>query len=141
LNIWNKFCCFFYLLTLSTVTCLAQTYNGPKFQENTLIDLKMMDAPILAPQPLYLSPIILPSHKFLQKNDNGGGYRLTFSQESPNYLGSISLLRPDFAIQHQPFFCTQEYKIEKATGIPLRFRVGSLQECDWLEGKAGAVQP
>lgn len=33
------------------------------------------------------------------------------------------------------FFCRNEWKFEKATGIPLRIRLGGLQQCDWLEGK------
>jgi hypothetical protein len=100
-----------------------------------------MDAFSTAPQNLFLSPIILPSHKFLQKNDNWSGYRLTIFLEPPKSLDATSLLRPDFTIQHLPFFCHQEYKVEKATGLPLRFRVGSLQECDYLEGKPGVAQP
>ena len=33
------------------------------------------------------------------------------------------------------FFCKQEIKFEKATKIPFKFRLGSVQECDRLEGK------
>jgi hypothetical protein len=41
----------------------------------------------------------------------------------------------NYYLQNIGIFCKQEWKFEKATKIPLRIRVGSLQQCNWLEGK------
>ena len=41
----------------------------------------------------------------------------------------------NYYLQNIGIICKQEWKFEKATKIPLRFRLGSLQQCNWLEGK------
>jgi hypothetical protein len=37
--------------------------------------------------------------------------------------------------------CKAELKLEKTTNIPFRFRLGSLQQTDYLEGKPNAQKP
>lgn len=37
--------------------------------------------------------------------------------------------------------CKVEFRLEKATGVPFRFRLGSLQQTDYLERKPNAVNP
>ena len=41
----------------------------------------------------------------------------------------------NFSIKNLPFFCDKEYKLEKLTKIPFRFRLGSVAYCDKMEGK------
>jgi hypothetical protein len=41
----------------------------------------------------------------------------------------------NFSVCKYGFFCKKELVIEKATKIPLRVRLGSLQQCNYYEGK------
>ena len=51
---------------------------------------------------------------------------------SPNMMVSTSFYSNNLA-----FFCRQELKFEKVTKIPFKFRLGSVQQVDYLEGKKG----
>lgn len=46
-----------------------------------------------------------------------------------------TFLPGDFYAKQLGFFCRQEIKFDKATKIPFRFRLGSVEQCDRLEGK------
>jgi hypothetical protein len=47
----------------------------------------------------------------------------------------VPVIANNFYSQHLAFFCRRELQFEKATNIPLRFRLGSLAWCDYLEAK------
>jgi hypothetical protein len=44
-------------------------------------------------------------------------------------------LPADFYVTRLGFFCKEEIKFQKLTKIPFRFRLGSVEECDRMEGK------
>ena len=52
-----------------------------------------------------------------------------------NYVSPTMLVSPNFYSSNLAFFCRQEIKFEKSTKIPLKFRLGSMQQVDYLEGK------
>ncbi len=60
---------------------------------------------------------------------------------SPNPLqvvehdGSITIIPRDFYFSNVGFFCKKEVQIEKRLGLPVRFRLGSVDACNFLEGK------
>ena len=47
----------------------------------------------------------------------------------------MPFLSPNYYASHLGFFCQQEIKIAKSAKIPLKFRLGSIEDCDRLEGK------
>jgi len=55
-----------------------------------------------------------------------------------SYTKPTISISPGFYAANLGFFCKQEIKFEKATKIPFKFRLGSVQQCDWMEGKPNA---
>ncbi|WP_290794272.1 hypothetical protein [Flavihumibacter sp. UBA7668] len=51
------------------------------------------------------------------------------------FLPNNVRLAPDFILQQWGIICVGEYRFEKKTGLPLRFRLGSLDYVNRLEGK------
>ncbi len=58
---------------------------------------------------------------------------------SPYAAGSATAsptsLEPDYYTRHFGYFCKKELQFEKATAIPLKFRLGTLDYVNKLEGK------
>ena len=76
---------------------------------------------------------------FLQKNTlNSSIFPVPFTpplSTAINLQTVKQIIPADFYTCNIGFFCKKELLIEKATKIPLRFRLGSLQQCNYYEGK------
>ena len=58
-----------------------------------------------------------------------------FANSTSLLLKTKEVITPDFYVRQLPFFCRQEIKFEKTIKIPFRFRVGSVEDCNRMEGK------
>ncbi len=57
----------------------------------------------------------------------------------PVITGSpVFVIGPDYYTQNFGFFCKKELQFEKVTKVPFKFRLGSVQDCDRMEGKKTA---
>jgi hypothetical protein len=83
----------------------------------------------------------LPGEKagFVSRNkENSGIFDLSGSPVSTGFVGTGSLIKtipPNIFYLQSGAVCKMEWKLEKATRIPFRFRLGSLADCNALEGK------
>jgi len=50
-------------------------------------------------------------------------------------INSIKILDQNYYTSHLGFMCKKELALEKLTKVPLRLRLGSMQQCNYLEGK------
>lgn len=53
----------------------------------------------------------------------------------PQAFNVKQFISRDYYVKHLGLFCEKEFQFEKATKIPFRFRLGSLEYCNKMEGK------
>jgi hypothetical protein len=56
-------------------------------------------------------------------------------QGSSDKMNIMQIVPGDYYVRHFGFVCKKEWQFEKTTHVPLRFRLGSLDYCNSLEGK------
>jgi len=67
---------------------------------------------------------------FFEKKE--GPYSLVyFSQD----ILHLYIINPGFTVSQYGFFCKKELQLEKMLEFPIRFRLGSLEYVNWMEGK------
>ncbi|MEO5782497.1 MAG: hypothetical protein ABIQ07_04450 [Ginsengibacter sp.] len=103
---WNKICGIISIIFFTAITCNAQV---PDTGKNLIAKTYKYNFS----RPLALNNI----------NSNN------------KYLSPFTVIPQDYYTQHFGIMCKKELAIEKATKIPFRFRIGSLQQCNYLEGK------
>lgn len=82
---------------------------------------------------------------YFQQSKRKTGQKQVTHAKPVVYIGPLipSIIAADFYTRNFGFFCKKELQFEKATKIPLRFRLGSLQYNNYLEGKinSGILPP
>jgi hypothetical protein len=105
---WNKFCG----LVIFFLILAAPSYGQNSLHQSNFVPKKILDSSY---------------YQFVFYNPLSINKEIKINPEVP----------PDFATCKYGFFCKQEMKFEKATNIPIRIRLGSLQQCNYYEGKTG----
>ena len=77
--------------------------------------------------PIKIQQLSLSKRLTMQINSN-----LSLPELFPT---SMQVISPNYYTDRLGYFCKQEIKFEKSTRVPLRFRLGSVADCDRLEGK------
>src|SRR6185312_1987151 len=110
MKFWNKLCAIVLFLLLTGSCIYAQNNISVKLKYNTFA----------VKNKLNISDSVF--HQAIAAFIGTG-----FQQSRP-------LIAENFSTACYGFFCMQELKIEKITRIPFRFRLGSLQQCNYYEG-------
>lgn len=129
---WNKFCGLNLLFFISTNFSYAQLQPEP-LTTNTKISLN--NKPFVS-QPVFNTHFQKKlSTSYPQTAGKGlNQNEAVFSQQNLNQTSSV-FIPANLATCNYGFFCREEIKIEQAVNIPIRFRLGSLEQCNYYEGK------
>jgi hypothetical protein len=85
-----------------------------------------------------VAPIKIPGNELSQNKYPKSLLKVTntsLNKELLSFSRPLAVIPQNYYTQHFGIMCKKELALEKATKIPFRFRLGSLQQCNYLEGK------
>ena len=80
--------------------------------------------------PRYAESIPNANVSSVGAGNNGAGNNYA----SLSRVAAVSIQK-DFYVKNFGFFCRKELQLEKSVRFPVRLRLGSLEQCNTLEGK------
>lgn len=83
---------------------------------------------------IFVEELVLAQKKDYFKENSSGILQTATAIVLPS-KPLLKSIPENFYLQNIGVICKKEWKFEKATKIPLKVRVGSLQQCNWMEGK------
>ena len=125
------------------VVLLLMLFTGEIFAQNEIVKNKSL---LILPDTLLhikRTPTtfksLLDKPPFTLASNSCIPHKLSYIQGTNILFDSIKL--KSMYVKTLGIICKAEYKFEKVTLIPLRFRVGSLDYTNYLEQKPNAVKP
>jgi hypothetical protein len=108
---WNKICAIFGFSIFFISSLVAQNKTEEYQRPQSPVKLSFFNS----------QPICLPAYRILIQNTTRQEINKTLSFQKPSIKQGI--------------FCHLEMKLQNVTAIPFRFRLGSLAQCNYYEGK------
>lgn len=133
---WNKFCGLFAFFLIFSISILAQnSFNSFSAKDNFLLKTSFFAFNNKEKLISFNNSFInFNKRAHLNKSKNHFSSNKSFDDFTYGLVDNYTI-PGDFSTCKYGFFCRQELKIEKATNIPLRIRLGSLEQCNYYEGK------
>ncbi len=110
---WNKVCASLFFFFFISSTSFSQMNADISLKEKTIFQNRVS-----------FSDFSLPKNNIIRSD-----YPLHMN------LKPDLKITPDQVSCKYGFFCKNEWKLEKTTKLPFRFRVGSLEQCDFYENR------
>ena len=118
----------FYKIIVFAAFCLLPGIISAQNQVNITLGRVIFSSDSVAPVSMYKLRKKLPTTGFHVVNHPKVAIKPVF--QAPNVVSTIS---NNYYTQRFGFFCKRELMVEKTTGIPFRFRLGSLDYCNKIE--------
>jgi len=86
---------------------------------------------------IFVANAVFAQQKYIKANAiKHFGKSYSYSPVPTGLINLNKIIVPaNFYVENLGFFCKQELKFQAATQLPIKFRVGSVQYTDWMEGK------